>query len=65
MTIPEGSSSKTKRMWIILYNDEAEEALKTYLTSFQGLDKKAKLFLVTKTHRKPVNHATQQWNRKK
>ncbi|RLF92549.1 hypothetical protein DRN52_07825, partial [Thermococci archaeon] len=36
MIIPRESSSRTKRTWITFYNDEAEEALKRYLGSFQG-----------------------------
>jgi len=50
MIIPKGSSSRTKRSWITFYNDEAEEALKEYLGSFNGLDKEAKLFLASEIY---------------
>jgi integrase/recombinase XerD len=50
MIIPKGSSSRTKRTWITFYNDEAEDALKEYLGSFESLDRKARLFPVTETY---------------
>jgi integrase/recombinase XerD len=50
MIIPKGNSSRTKRTWITFYNDEAENALKEYLGSFESLDRKARLFPVTETY---------------
>ena len=50
MIIPKGNPSRTKKTWITFYNDEAEEALKKYLGSFQGLNKEAKLFPVTEIY---------------
>jgi len=50
MIIPKGSTSRTKRTWITFYNDEAEEALKEYLGSFNGLNKEAKLFPVSENY---------------
>jgi len=32
MIVPEKDSSRTKMSWITFYNDEAEEALRNYLT---------------------------------
>jgi len=45
-----GDSSRTKRTWITFYNDEAEDALKEYLGSFESLNKQARLFPVTETY---------------
>ena len=50
MVIPRGGSSRTKRAWVTFYNEEAEQALKEYLGSFDGLDREAKLFPVTETY---------------
>jgi integrase len=50
MIIPEKDSSRTKMSWITFYNDEAEEALREYLGSFNGLEKDRKLFPVTETY---------------
>jgi len=50
MIIPRESSSRTKRTWITFYNDEAEEALKIYLGSFQDLEKDSKLFPVSESY---------------
>jgi len=50
MIIPEKDSSRTKMSWITFYNDEAEEALRGYLGSFNDLDKNRRLFPVTETY---------------
>ena len=44
MIIPEKDSSRTKMNWITFYNDETEKALRQYLGSFNGLEKKQKAF---------------------
>jgi hypothetical protein len=43
MIVPRGGTSRTKRTWVTFYNEEAEEALREYLGSFQGLNKEEKL----------------------
>jgi integrase len=50
MIIPRGEFSRTKGTWITFYNAEAEEALKEYLGSFQGLNKESRLFPVTEIY---------------
>jgi integrase/recombinase XerD len=50
MIVPKGNSSRTKRTWVTFFNAEAEEALKEYLGSLQGLNGEAKLFPVTETY---------------
>jgi integrase len=47
MILPKKGGSRTKRMWVTFYNEEAERALREYLGSFQGLDKEKRLFPVT------------------
>ena len=44
MIILEKDSSRTKMNWITFYNDETEKALRQYLGSFNGLEKKQKAF---------------------
>jgi len=50
MIIPEKGSWKTKMNWITFYNDEAEEALKEYLGSFDDPKKNRKLFPVSEAY---------------
>jgi len=47
---PEKDSSRTKMSWITFYNDEAEEALKEYLGSFDILEKSRRLFSVSEAY---------------
>jgi integrase len=47
MIVPRGGTSRTKRTWVTFYNEEAEEALREYLGSFQGLNKEERLFPVS------------------
>jgi intergrase/recombinase len=47
MIVPRGGTSRTKRTWVTFYNQEAEEALREYLGSFQGLNKEERLFPVS------------------
>ena len=44
MIVLEKDSSKTKMSWITFYNDETEKALREYLGSFNGLEKKTESF---------------------
>jgi hypothetical protein len=43
MFIPEKDSPRSKMSWITFYNDEAKNARKEYLGSFNALDKDRKL----------------------
>jgi len=50
MIIPEKDSSRTKMSWITFYNDEAEEALREYLGSFDALEKNRNLFPISEAY---------------
>ena len=50
MIVPKKTTSRTKRMWVTFYNEEAERALREYLGSFRGLNKEERLFPVTEEY---------------
>ncbi len=63
MIFPKGGS-RTKRVWVTFYNEEAEEALKEYLGSFEGLKsrKEEKLFPVSEKYFRIRYRTFESWN---